>query len=117
MAIVTWIKSTTDTWLPFEIVDLSNVATTGVYLIWHAGQPGRVVRLGQGKIAERLLAHRDDTEVTNYRTFGTLYVTWAEVPARLIDGVERYLAEYWKPLIGDRYPNAPPIEVNSPFPT
>lgn len=91
---------------------LENVSDGGVYVIWHEGNPGRVVRIGQGDIAERLAAHRRDTEILDY---GKLRVTWAKLPASQRDGVERYLAETWDPLVGDAFPKAKPIAVNSPF--
>jgi hypothetical protein len=49
--------------------------------IWHEGNPSRVVRIGQGDIAMRITAHRNDRVVTKYRASGTLRVTWAAVPA------------------------------------
>lgn len=110
-----WYKSQAGSWLPFETVRLAGKTDFGCYIIWHAGQPGRVVRVGQGDIASRLYAHQNDREITAYSRFGTLCVTWAVVSPRLVDGVERYLAEYWKPLVGDRFPNVTPIAVNSPF--
>jgi hypothetical protein len=116
MLTVTWIKSQADTWLAFETFNLETCTTNpGVYVIWHAGNPGRVVYIGQGNVRDRLTAHRDNSEVTAYRASGTLYVTWASVPARSLDGVERYLADSWKPLAGDHHPNVQPIPVNSPF--
>ena len=111
-----WIKSTNNTWLPFETFNIEGCVTNpGVYLIWHPGQPSRVVRVGQGDVKARLSDHRNDNEISAYRVYGTLMVTWASVPARSLDGVERYLAEYWKPLVGDRFPDVVPIPVNSPF--
>lgn len=110
-----WIKNTKGEWLPIERVDLSNVATFGVYIIWHGGLTPRIVRVGQGDIADRLSAHREDREILAYRNHGALYVTWAAVSARLVDGVERHLANHWSPLVGDRFPNAAPVEVNAPF--
>ena len=83
-------------------------------MIWHKGQNPRVVRVGQGNIAERLACHKQDTSITAYSPYG-LYVTWAEVPAGYLDGVERHLAESWTPLVGDRFPNVHPIAVNSPW--
>ena len=112
---LSWIKSTTNTWLPLATVNLANVATRGVYIIWHAGNPGRVVRVGQGAIADRLCSHRGDSQIMQYAAYGKLMVTWASVSAAQIDGVERHLADYWKPLVGDRHPNVAPIAVNSPF--
>jgi hypothetical protein len=112
---VHWYKSKAGTWLMLDRVDLANETDFGVYIIWHAGQPPRVVRVGQGDIASRLSSHRNDARVASYGRNATLYVTWAVVSPRLVDGVERYLAEYWKPLVGDRFPYAAPIAVNSPF--
>lgn len=109
-----WIKCG-EIYCPLENVDLSDVKTEGVYIIWHAGNPSRVVRVGQGNIASRLNAHRNDREILAYAKYGTLRVTWATVPAAQRDGVERYLADKWKPLIGDAFPNVVPIAVNSPW--
>lgn len=113
---VSWIKCTGNSWCPLQSVDLSNVRTTGVYIIWHAGNPARVVRVGQGDIAARLTAHKNDSKITQYAQRGTLYVTWASVPRQADrDGVERYLADTWNPLVGDAFPDVAPIAVNSPW--
>jgi hypothetical protein len=50
-----------------------------------------------------------------YGKNGTLRVTWAAVPAHQLDGVERYLADTWHPLVGDAFPDVLPIAVNFPF--
>ena len=110
-----WYKSKAGTWLSLDRVNLEGETDFGVYIIWHAGQPSRIVRVGQGDVASRLSDHRNDSTITAYSRHGELFVTWAVVSPRLVDGVERYLAEYWKPLVGDRFPNASPIAVNSPF--
>jgi hypothetical protein len=103
-------------WCDLELLDLQSVtARTGVYVIWHEGNPSRVVRIGQGDIAVRLGAHRRDPAFLAYRKYGKLRVTWAAVPAHQLDGVERYLANSWPPLIGDAFPDAAPLAVNSPF--
>jgi hypothetical protein len=53
MAIVTWVKCQANNWCPFETVTLDSISKTiGVYVIWHEGNPSRVVRVGQGDIAE-----------------------------------------------------------------
>lgn len=109
-----WTKCT-DGWCSLNRVNLSNVTTVGVYIIWHAGNPGRVVRIGQGNIKERLCCHRDDSAVQAYAKHGDLKVTWAAAPAGLLNGIERYLSDHWKPLVGDRFPDALPIPVNSPW--
>jgi hypothetical protein len=104
-------------WCSLEALDLDSVGeTAGVYIIWHEGNPGRVVRIGQGDpIQDRLSAHRNDPKVTKYRSTGKLRVTWASVSSIYRDGVERHLANLWNPLVGDAFPNVLPIAVNSPW--
>lgn len=113
---LSWVKcgNATD-WCSLESVNLSKVNTEGVYIIWHQGNPGRVVRVGQGNIADRVESHRQDSGITAHEKYGSVRVTWAYVEARYRDGVERFLAEKWKPLVGERFPNAQPIAVNSPW--
>lgn len=116
MITVHWFKCGKDGhYCDFETLDLSTVTETGVYIIWHTGNPGRVVRVGQGKVADRIAAHRNDKKVTVYKKDGALRVTWAALPAHQIDGVERYLADTWPPLVGDAFPDVAPLAVNSPF--
>jgi hypothetical protein len=115
MLTLKWVLSDSGSWLPFETFNLSNVTDSGVYVIWHAGQPARTVKVGQGNIKSRLQAHRIDSPITRYRNFGPLYVTWASVPALQRDGVERYLGNLLNPLIADRFPDVLPVAVNSPF--
>jgi hypothetical protein len=110
---VTWAKPFSG-WhnLDTAILPASNVF--GVYVIWHGGNPTRVVTVGQGQIANRLNAHRNDKAITAYRQYGGLWVMWAAVPAPHVDGVERFLANHYRPLVGDRYPDVAPIVVNLP---
>ncbi len=114
---LTWAKCGDDLhWCALQHLDLTSITPAiGVYIIWHDGNPGRIVRVGQGNIANRLSAHRHDADILAYAVHGTLRVTWASAPAHRLDGIERYLAERWTPLVGDAYPDAEPIEVNSPF--
>ena len=103
-------------WCSLENLDLDSIGDiAGVYIIWHEGNPGRVVRIGKGAIKDRLCAHRCDSKVLAYRRNGSLRVTWAAVPLAQRDGVERYLANTWPPLVGDAFPDAVPIAVNSPW--
>lgn len=119
MTQVKWVKCSNDGehWCSLERLDLNSLGdVAGVYIIWHAGNPSRVVRIGQGApIRKRLGEHRNDREVTAYRSSGTLLVTWAAVPWNQRDGVERHLAEKWNPLVGDAFPDVVPIAVNSPW--
>jgi hypothetical protein len=118
MATVKWSTCGNDAhWCSLETLNLSSMTADGVYIIWHEGNPGRVVYVGQGApIATRLAAHRNDTRIQAYAQDGTLRVTWASVPrAADRDGVERYLADKWLPLVGDAHPDVDPIAVNSPW--
>jgi len=102
-------------WCSLENLNLETVTESGVYVIWHQGNPGSVVYIGQGNpISGRLSSHRNDRRILAYKAKG-LRVTWASVPVAQRDGVERCLADTWRPLVGDAHPDARPIEVNSPF--
>jgi len=99
-----------------ETLQLDGIGDTlGVYIIWHEGDPGRVVRVGQGVIKDRLSEHRNNKAILAYNKVGTLRVTWAAVPAKQLDGVERHLADTWNPLVGSAFPDVQPIAVNSPW--
>ena len=80
-------------WCNLENLNLPiKSAPVGICIIWYEGDPGRVVRIGQGKISDRISKHKTDPAITRYSKNGTLRVTWATVPAPQRDGVERYLA-------------------------
>lgn len=102
-------------WCDLVNLDLSENTDSGVYIIWHEGNPGRVVRIGKGKISERLEEHRNDPEIMDYAEFGRLRVTWAQVPRVRRERVERYLADQLDPLVGERFPDVEPIAVNLPW--
>ena len=113
--ILKWVKCAEGKeWCPFETVNLENVTTSGVYVIWYIGETTKAVRVGQGNIAERILAHRRDPEITKFAALGKLVVTWATLAPSHRDGVERYLADRWSPLVGDAFPEVDPIPVNLP---
>jgi hypothetical protein len=105
-----WVTLINGQWADLETVDLSSVNSFGVYVIWNSN---RVVRVGQGDISKRLFAHRNDRDILRHRENG-LYVIWASVPSHSVDGVERYLFDLYKPIVGERSPNVSPITVNLP---
>jgi hypothetical protein len=112
---VSWVKcGNGNNWCPFESVDLDGVDAKGIYVIWYNGNPGRVVRVGQGDVKDRLTKHRVDKQILAYKDKGLL-VTWASVSSSQRDGIERYLADQYSPLVGDAYPDVLPIAVNSPW--
>lgn len=116
-----WKKCYGDVWCRLNTVNLDHEYFTkdisGVYIIWHGGRPSikpRVVYVGQGNIKERIMEHRQTPEIQAYEHLG-LYVTWARVSEKYLDSVEAYLADKWDPIVGESYPEALPIEVNSPW--
>ena len=104
-----------DHWCALERVALDNVAVVGVYLIWHEGMPSRVVKIGRGRVAERLAELQQDPEILSYRSRGILRVTWASAPASRLEGIVRYLVEKWRPPVLTLYAETEPIEVNAPW--
>lgn len=96
-----------------ETVDVSTIHVVGVYIIWQT--PSRqVIYVGQGNIAERIPAHRIDPRILQHRGSGALLVAWADVGLNNMNGVERYLADALKPLVGSRHPDVPAIPVDLP---
>ena len=113
---VEWIKCGEGNALfcPLETVNLADVRTRGVYVIWQS-LSSVVIYVGEGWIADRLNAHRNDPAILGHRGNGTLLVTWASVPddhTRL--GIERYLGELWRPLVSKQFSNVVPTKVNLP---
>lgn len=110
-----WAKCERGTWCALQSVDLRNIKGTGVYVIWHGGSPGRVVMVGHGDVGAQLKDSLNDAGVLAYQMMGTLYVTWAAVPASRQDGVVRYLNDMWHPLLGDGGVTSAAVPVHSPF--
>ena len=115
---IQWVKCQGDDWCRLMGVKLPSVTTdTGVYLIWmYSGGTPIVIRVGQGNIQDRLSKHRRDTDITDYGEINhaTLYVTWAILPAAQIGGVEAWLGDQLQPLVGETFPEDPPIPVTLP---
>ena len=114
MVIVTWMRGEDRKWCVLADLNLASIADVGVYIVWYAGDPGRVVCVGQGPIAAELARVRADDTVMNFAARGQLLVTWAPVSPARIDGVERFVANAWPPLLERPRSDVPPIEVNSP---
>ena len=114
---VHWLKCMGGVWCKVNAVNLAHGhfdGMEGVYIIWHGGSQPQVVHVGGGTIREQLEKDRTDDRIQEFASLD-LYVTWAPVQASERDGVERYLADYWHPIVEERHPNALPIEVNSPW--
>jgi hypothetical protein len=107
-----WVTCKNGNWCDLLRVDLSNSHfddLSGVYIIW---SNQTVVRIGSGDIKARISDHRDNPEITIYPD---LKITWAHVNRNQMEGVENYLSEVLHPVIGKRFPDCTPIEVNLPW--
>lgn len=99
--------------------DFRQIHAKGVYIIWAKAslrcmKVGRA-KLGEETIASRLEAHQIDQNILRYGADDDpLMATWAILDEQYIDGVERYLGERLTPLLGERFPDVEPIEVNLP---
>ena len=109
---VKWIKCRGNVWCQLDKLNFQTVSGSGVYIIWSGTN---TIYVGQGIIDDRLAAHLDDPRIKPYNTPYKLMATWAIVPANQRDGIERYLADTLKPLVGSSHPNATPIPVNLPW--
>jgi hypothetical protein len=115
---IRWQKDFLSNWIslndfPFYLSP-NNPPYLGVYVIWHGGACPRVVRVGQGDLFDRLSAHKNDPQITQYKQYGPLYATWAMLHQSYLNGVENFLGRHYSPLVGDRFPNVQPIAVNLP---
>lgn len=107
-----WMKCQNDVWCSFKNLNLDHEHFTelkGVYIIW---SNNIVVRLGSGLIKNRINDHRENIEICKYPD---LKVTWAKVNGNQMGGVEKYLSDFYKPAIGERFPERTPIKVNLPW--
>lgn len=119
---VDWGDPAGDVWRPLSR-DFSDVDGTGVYIVRQTA--GSAVIIGQGEISDRLSALRNDGRVLGYGSPGSpLLATWAVVQgmkqtrmlySAQLDGIERYLAETLKPLIGGSHPDVAPVPVPLPM--
>ncbi len=110
-----WAKSPTGEWHTLTGNDFSKIQTVGVYHIWCVGPDRNVnIRSGQGIVGARLMAHKADANIMRHARNGVLYVTWAAVSQQYLDRVERYLADQFRPVEGDRFPDVAPLAVRLP---
>ena len=112
-----WFKCFGDNWCSLLEIDLESRHfddLVGIYIIWYEEGKPTVLKISQGAIRECLTVDRQDYVITAYSRYG-LKVTWAQVAEDERDGIERYLGETLKPVIGNRLPDVQSIEVNLPW--
>ena len=110
-------KCVGDLWCNFYNLNLNHPHFNdleGIYIIWRGAPNPAVIYIGQGNIKQRIFVHRNEPAITRFGQ-NELFVTWASVPTSYRDGIERYLADIWNPLVGSQHPNVSPISVNSPW--
>ena len=109
---VKWVKCS-ETWCKFWDLDLlqdyfSDNNPAGVYVIWLGKD---VLYVGQGDIKSRIEAHRKEYAFSRFHG-QDVKITWCIVEVSLRDGIERYLADLYKPRLGQSHPNVISIPVN-----
>lgn len=117
-----WGDPASGVWRPLS-TDFSDIGGTGVYIVRQT--TGATVIVGQGDINDCLSALQRDARVLCHQSPGSpLLATWAIVQglkqtkmlySAQLDGIQRYLAETLKPLVGGSYPDVAPVPV--PLPT
>ena len=117
--LVRWESPDIGSWYDLDGLDCLQIFAKGVYIIWRPPtrmRRGEVVYVGQGYVGQRLLRHKYSPKITTHGRGAGLLVTWASVPFQWNrDGIERFLAEYYNPVVGKQYPDVEPIAVNLPF--
>lgn len=117
MYALNWVKCQGEVWCSLNTVNLPHPHfdnLEGVYVIWHGGPTPKTVYVGSGNIRQRLTDHRQNPEIQQFQNLG-LFVTWAAVTGVTMRGAEVYLATSLNPLVGQRYPQVAPVQVNAPW--
>ena len=109
---VKWVKYRKHGWCRLNTLNLEKVISSGVFIIWKPKNRHNVIRIGQGNIANQLHTLRNDPEITQFGT--DLLVTWAGIPTKYRDGIERYLFEQYSPATVERVNCAPLVHINLP---
>lgn len=112
-------------WCKLFNTNFNHLSFSGVYIIWGLGKSYNdpiILRVGQAtNLSERIPKYKSKKEkgiktVYSYQEkLGTIYITWAGLQESYLDGVERYLGDFYRPLIAERFPDIAPISVNLPL--
>ncbi|RPI75532.1 MAG: hypothetical protein EHM47_02400 [Ignavibacteriales bacterium] len=112
---VEWIKCIMQSRCRLDLINLDNThfdSLTGVYLIWQGKDKRNVIKIGSGAIRECLTNMKKNTEVQKFAP--DLFVTWASVPLKSLNGVEAFLNNEFHPRLSGSL-NAPDlININLP---
>src|SRR5262245_8728712 len=110
-----WFKGAGGNWPAFEVVDPTQLAEHGVFVIWRNGTAARVsavLYVGRGPIKQEIARCQRDPV---FRDSRHLHVTWAKVEdVDSIDSIAAYLYQRLRPLWGEIV-LVPPLAVNPPW--
>lgn len=119
---VKWIKNNQNgEWFDFLRLNLEAPYfnnKVGVYAIWYTSpSSAKVIKVGSGNISERLKDHRSNQEITKYSSLGNLKVSWVVADSNPLlpseaQGAEVFLANKYRPLVGDRFPNVVEVPIS-----
>ena len=109
---VKWVKYRKQGWCRLNNLNLEKVTANGVFIIWKPKSKNNVIRIGQGNIARRIQALRNDPKITRFGS--DLLVTWASIQLKYRDGAERYLYEQYSPVTSERMNCTGLVYVNLP---
>ena len=112
---VYWTRCSGGGWCELERVDVSAIQASGVHIVWHGGSSPRVIRVGEGNIAELIGTDRANGAILSYRQAGALHVTWAVVDRHLRTGVARFVANRTLPRVSEPPRVATAVPCNMPF--
>ena len=107
---VKWVRYKKKGWCQLNTLNLENVTSFGIYIIWKP--QSNVIRIGQGDVASELHSQRNNPKISKFGN--NLLVTWATIPQKYLDGVERFLYEQFSPVNADRIANSRLVQVNLP---
>lgn len=113
-----WFKPAGDEWCRLDKLELAELDSVGVFVVWRAGDLGRtsaVLYVGHGALRHAIADCRRAPILSHHAGDG-LRVTWATVDPRDVDGVAAYLYQQLRPLWGEvRHSAAAPRPVNLPL--
>lgn len=97
-----WVKRGYDRWYRLDGFDegINSLRYKGVYIIWYfdTANTARTVKVGKGRLRERLVAERRSPELQAY-AHRPLYVTWALVRDCHLNSVAISLSQKLQPFV------------------
>lgn len=114
---VRWVRGTDGNFLDLLRLNLQSSYFLrhqyGVFIVWSAGvTQAPVITVGQGDIRDRLAALKKHPVVSRFAESGQLKVSWIIINEKYFDGVEAFLYDYYKPIMGERKRDISSIPVD-----